>query len=63
MNSNVLAKWCTEHPNVDVYMENTTFDENGETLEIQYFDFTLQQWDENDPESHWTLEPTELISG
>jgi len=63
MKTNDLAKWCLEHPDVDVFVANHELDENGEILECKYYDIKLEVWMANDPQSHWTIHPGELVSG
>lgn len=63
MKTDDLAKWCLEHPGVDVFMANHTLDDEGEIECCRYFDLEFEVWDETDPRSHWIINPGELVSG
>ena len=64
MKTNDLAKWCLEHPDVDVFMSNHVMSDDGkEILDCKYFDLEFNVWDETDPKSHHIINPGELVSG
>lgn len=58
-----LAKWCAEHPNVDVFVSNHTSGEDGEIIDIKYFELEFEVWDKTDPKSHYIINLGELVSG
>lgn len=63
MKTNDLAKWCLEHPDVNVFMSNHVLDDDGELIDCKYYDLKFEVWDDTDPKSHFTIEPGELVSG
>lgn len=63
MKSNDLAKWCIDHPNIDVYVEQHIYNDENECIGITYHEFELADWEPSNPISHYTIVPTEMVSG
>ena len=63
MKTNELAKWCLEHPDVDVFIANMQLDENGDIDDISFHELELEAWDDTDPTSHFIINPGEMVSG
>lgn len=47
----------------ELYVAQIDLDEDGNLLDAQYYDISVEQWDQSNPDSHFTLIPKELVSG